>query len=72
MQAIEAWLARHPSAADTEQGIHDWWLPDIGVDVPRSDLRLALDALVQQGRLQRDTLPDGSAVYRAPAPSSSP
>lgn len=65
MEAIEAYLARHPLAADTEQGIAQWWLPDQGVTVPIVCLRVALDALVQQGRLCAVPLPDGRVLYRS-------
>ena len=59
--AILAHLARHPLAADTEQGIAQWWLGSQGVDV-----RQALEALQREGRIERATLPDGRAIFRAP------
>jgi len=65
IEAIEAYLARHPHAADTEQGIAQWWLPDMGVDVPVIDVHRALDVLVRQGRVLPSVLPDGSVIYRA-------
>ena len=66
MQAIRAYFARHAFAADTELGIAQWWLPEMGVDVPLIDVRHALQALVEQGHAERQVLPDGTAVYRAP------
>lgn len=71
MEAIEAYLARHPLAADTEQGIAQWWLPSTGVTVPIVCVRIALDALVQQGRLRAVPLPDGRVLYRS-APGTPP
>lgn len=67
-EAIGAYLARHPVAADTEQGIARWWLVPMGVDVPLADVRQALAELLQQGLVERIVLPDGSAIYRAPRP----
>ncbi len=63
--AIEAYLARHALAADTEDGIVQWWLPEMGVDVQRLDARLALESLVSQGRLHCRTLPGGTLIYHA-------
>ena len=65
MQAIEAYLARHAFAADTEDGIVQWWLPEMGVDVPLIEARLALQSLVRQGRIEGRSLPGGAVVYRA-------
>jgi len=67
---ILAYLACHPRAADSEQGITQWWLPRVGVDVGLADVQLALEALVQRGTVQRFALPDGRAIYRAPSPRS--
>ena len=69
-QAIEAYLARHALAADTEDGIVQWWLPEMGVDVPLVEARLALQSLVKQGRIACRSLPGGTLVYHA-VPASS-
>ena len=68
MRAIEAYLARHAFAADTEDGIVQWWLPEMGVDVPLIEARLALQTLVRDGRIEARALPGGSVIYRAAAP----
>lgn len=67
-QAILAYLARHPRAADTEHGIAQWWLPEMGVEAPLAQVQQALQALVQRGEMERVVLPDGGAIYRAPTP----
>lgn len=64
---ILAYLARHPRAADSEEGIAQWWLPRVGVDVGLAHVQLALEVLVRCGAVQRFTLPDGRAIYRAPS-----
>lgn len=71
-EAVLAYLARHPRVVDTEQGIAQWWLPAMGVDVPRADLHDALEELVQAGQLERQVLPDGGVLYRAPGAHPAP
>ena len=66
-QAVQGYLARHPRAADTEQGIAQWWLPQMGVDEPLADVRQALQALLLNAKLLRIVLPDGRAIYRGPS-----
>ena len=63
--AIEAYLARHALAADTQDGIVQWWLPEMGVDVSGVEARLALESLVRQGRLHCRVLPGGTLIYHA-------
>lgn len=72
MQAITAYIARHPLAADSEQGIAQWWLPAMGVDVPPASVHAALDRLVMQQVLARSMVADGSAIYRAAVVAAPP
>ncbi|HEY0502488.1 MAG TPA: hypothetical protein VGD42_03245 [Lysobacter sp.] len=65
VSAIEAYLAQHPAAADSEQGVAQWWLPAVGVDVPVEHVHRALEILWQRGVIERTALPDGGTVYRA-------
>jgi hypothetical protein len=69
VQAIEAYIARHPLAADSEAGIAQWWVPAMGVDVPPASVHAALDRLVMQQVLACSRGADGSAIYRAAAPT---
>jgi hypothetical protein len=64
-KAIEAYLANHPGAADSEQGITDWWLPSVGVHAAVEELASALAKLVQRGKVEAYQLPDGAVIYRA-------
>lgn len=66
--AIAGYLARHPCAADNEQGIAQWWLADMGLNVPPAVVHQALQRLLQQRRLRGSTLPDGSVIFRAASP----
>ena len=65
VDAIVAYLRLRPLSADSEQGIAQWWLPDLGMDLPLADVRAALDRLVKNNVMQRSTLPDGRVIYRA-------
>jgi hypothetical protein len=66
VQAIEAYLAAHPDAADSEQGITDWWLSSVGVYAASGELGPALAKLVARGKIEAHQLPDGRVIYRAP------
>ena len=67
---LERYIATHPAAADTVDGIARWWLART-VQPPVSDVEAALDVLVRRGVLSRRLLPDGNSVYaRAPRPST--
>ena len=76
LDAIKAYVACYPNAADAEDGIAQWWLPALGVYVPQGDVSAALERLVQMNVLERAKLADGSVIYRAasaaPAADSSP
>jgi hypothetical protein len=63
-QAIVAYLARCPMAADTEQGIAQWWLSGMEVDVPQADVHEALERLMRAGVLAMTVLPGGGVIYR--------
>ena len=65
MEAIAAYLACCPMAADTEEGIAQWWLPGMGVDVPQADVHEALERLLRSGELATTVLPGGGVIYRA-------
>ena len=62
---IEAYLARRPHAADTEQGIADWWMREAGIVATAVEVAFALDALLSRGVVRRVPLPDGSHLYRS-------
>lgn len=72
MQAIQAYVARHPLAADNEAGIAQWWLAEMGMDLPLENVRSALERLVRQQVLERAVVADGSAIYRAAPAAPAP
>ncbi len=63
---IGAYVATHPSAADTIESIARWWLA--GSQKPSlTRVEAALALLVSRGLVARFPLPDGRFVYqRAP------
>jgi len=64
-EVIQAYLAQHPAAADSAQGIAQWWLPGLGVDVPPEAVDRALELLVARGLVVRTDVTGGAAIYRA-------
>lgn len=63
IEAIEQHLASHPQAADTVEGVARWWLGAPGVPAAIADVKQALAALIQQGRLRQMQLADGTVLY---------
>ena len=62
--AILEYLEQHGDAADTGQGIAEWWLP---VEQRAMDLAVverALETLVADGVLEVAHMVDGSILYR--------
>jgi hypothetical protein len=60
---IEAHLAAHPQAADSVDGVAEWWVARRGVLASREEVEAALESLVQQGRLRSVRLADGNTLY---------
>jgi hypothetical protein len=63
--AILAYLERHANAADTREGIIDWWLPIEQRAFDRAVIERALEMLVAEGLLVGTRLVDGTVLYRA-------
>jgi hypothetical protein len=63
--AIKAYLAVHSNAADSEQGITDWWVPEMGLDASLDEVREALELLIQEGTVEMQIMADGRRLYRA-------
>jgi hypothetical protein len=63
VEAVRQYLAQHPDAADSPEGILRWWLPKELQRVPIDLLRQALEILVVTGEVHNRTLPDGTSLY---------
>ena len=60
---IEAYLSTHPHAADTEEGILNWWLVTQRNQRNFEEIREALDLLVAQGSVVKRVLSNGRFIY---------
>ena len=61
-RALRRYLAAHPTAADTVNGIQRWWLAP-AVDEPLPLVELALDRLIEEGLMCRVPMQDGRTIY---------
>ncbi|ENO95557.1 hypothetical protein C667_18412 [Thauera phenylacetica B4P] len=68
MAAIEAYLACHPEAADSAEGIARWWLAARGIDTDADTVTQALQRLVEFGTVRVRRTPDGRRLYIATVP----
>ena len=60
--SLHDYIARHPDAADSIEGIRRWWLPP-SVVASTAEVQAALDRLVACGVLSRRPLPGPGALY---------
>ena len=60
---VETYLARHPEAVDSAEGIVQWWLSRLRVEEAVADVERALSLLIERGVVVRRRLPDGRCVY---------
>ena len=69
---ILRYLRAHPQAADTVDGIVEWWLPQQRYDEAVDQVQLVLDELVARRLVDQITLVDGTVLYadRAQKPFS--
>lgn len=61
--AITNYLRAHPNAADSVEGIMQWWLPQQQNPVDINEMQHALDYLVDTGAVSRTVLLDGRMLY---------
>ncbi len=60
---IEAYLQGHPHAADTVEGIAQWWLLGLGIGASPSVIQQALDYLVLRSIVRCNVNYGGNKVY---------
>ena len=61
--AISRYLTEHPQAADTVEGVHQWWLSEYDIRASRDKVLLALEDLVREGIIEKSGLHDGTVIY---------
>ncbi len=71
-RSLLAYLRNHPQAADTLDGIVEWWLPLQRYETARAQVEIALGKLVTNGTLRRESLPDGAPLYTLNHPPPAP
>jgi len=64
-QEILAYLAHNPQAADSAEGIAQWWLSPPTSQCDPSDVLWTLEALVAQGHIAKVTHREGPVLYRS-------
>ena len=62
-RAILDHLAAHPQAADTAEGVAQWWLGAQGASATPGEVVQALQSLTSRGQLRRVRLADGTTLY---------
>ena len=60
---IRSYLREHPNAADTAQGVAQWWVRGEAGDAWLGKVRSALEQLVREGSMASSTLRDGTVIY---------
>lgn len=61
---IMTYLANHPNAADTLDGVAKWWLLDRSDKLQLGQVKQALDELVAKGLVAAQKGGDSKIVYR--------
>jgi hypothetical protein len=62
---ILAYLDAHPDAADSLEGVVQWWIVQPRFLRGLSAVGKALERLVEEGEVERVRGPDGRPLYRA-------
>jgi hypothetical protein len=62
---ILRYLASHPKACDTLEGVSEWWLARQRYEDTRIHVAAALELLLARGEAQASVGADGHTLYRA-------
>jgi len=63
-EGIARYLREHPDAADSLDGIRQWWLPRVRLLEASAQIEGALQDLLERGVVVRQVMPDGKILYR--------
>jgi hypothetical protein len=69
-ELVARYMAEHPHAADTVEGIRSWWIATDMPDASRVEVQAAVERLVASGTLSRTALPEGASLYSRAAPTN--
>ena len=62
-EEIAQYLEHHPDAADTLNGIKEWWLFRQRLDESLDGVSRAVEYLLQEGRIERRQSSDGTTLF---------
>jgi hypothetical protein len=62
-KVILRYLDTHADAADTAEGISQWWVTRQRYEDSKAAVERALAELVEQNLVKRSTLADGTVIY---------
>lgn len=65
-EAILRYLAARPHAADTVEGVVNWWLPLQRYQDTYETIEKILEGLAAEGLLAKTSLPDDKVIYACP------
>lgn len=68
-RAIERYLAKHPNAADSLEGIRRWWLLRQRYEESAQQVQEALEQLLREGVVSKRVLSDGQVLYAGQPPN---
>ena len=60
---IRRYLLDHPNAADSAEGVAQWWLASQQIQFPTEKVKMALDYLVKNDFISKSSTSGGKAVY---------
>lgn len=60
---ILLYLQNNPNAADSLEGIVNWWLPQIYHSIDAASVEQVLEQLIAEGRVKKLSLIDGTNLY---------
>ena len=63
-EEIPRYLRDHPDAADSFEGIRQWWLPRVRFEEATASIEKALQELLERGVVVRQVMPDGTTIDR--------
>jgi hypothetical protein len=61
---IMQYLNKHPYAADSLEGVLQWWLCRESNERMQRVIQTALDDLIVKQQIQYSVLPDGTRIYK--------
>ena len=61
--SIESYLKERKQAVDTLEGLVKWWLMRQKIEEEEAMVKRAVDYLLEQGKLKKRVLLDGTEIY---------